>query len=658
MPRTITSATSLDNLRREAKRWLAALRAGDASARERFGLAYPAGPATPTLRDVQHALAREYGLESWVALKHALEARRDAGGDAGSMTPEQYQRMAEDLVCAFNEGDEAALQRLNDRYRSSSRRSGGRDFTFDDLGAVVWARVYAYRQRTFRGEPRYLLLEEAQTMIAQNAGYASWAALTRAGGIRIAPVPAYVVDTRESRIAPRRLLSDGDWDELIDVVKQRHITAIDAGGQMTAAVLARIAEIDHVTALNLAGARQLGDDGLRHLARMPQLQRLVLNEYPGGRLTDRGLEVLRQLPDLRSFEMTWQRGVTDEGVRNLKYCERLEQVDLMGTATGDGAIEALTGKPNLREFKTGRLVTDAGLPLLHQFPRMKALHTDASAIPNAGGGAGASLLIDGPFTNKGMAGLTGLAGVTDLDFFWHVTGITSEAFAYLVGLPNLASLAADGGLSDDVAMRHIGSLPRLRSLRAQESTATDDGFEALSRSRTLERFWGRDCPNFGSRAFVAFSTMPALRALGVSCKNVDDTALARWPDFPALRDLTPIGVLDGGFRHIGRCARLERLTCMYCRETTDLATEHIAALQLKYYYAGLTLITDRSLEILGRMTSLEQIDLYECKGVTDAGLAFLAALPRLRKVALDSLPGVTLEGTRVFPSRVQVQYST
>jgi hypothetical protein len=97
---------------------------------------------------------------------------------------------------------------------------------------------------------------------------------------------------------------------------------------------------------------------------------------------------------------------------------------------------------------------------------------------------------------------------------------------------------------------------------------------------------------------------------------------------------------------------------MYCRETTDAATEQIAQLQIKYYYAGLTQITDRSLEILGRMQSLEQIDLYECNGVTDSGLVHLAALPRLREVNLDSLPGVTLEGTRVFPVQVRVRYST
>jgi hypothetical protein len=43
---------------------------------------------------------------------------------------------------------------------------------------------------------------------------------------------------------------------------------------------------------------------------------------------------------------------------------------------------------------------------------------------------------------------------------------------------------------------------------------------------------------------------------------------------------------------------------------------------------------------------------------TDAGLVHLAGLPRLREVHLDSLPGVTLAGTRVFPAGVKVQYST
>jgi hypothetical protein len=225
-------------------------------------------------------------------------------------------------------------------------------------------------------------------------------------------------------------------------------------------------------------------------------------------------------------------------------------------------------------------------------------------------------------------------------------------------MPNLRTLGADGKLSDDATMRHIAALPHLRRLRIQETAATDAGFESLGRSQTISHIWGRECPHLTGRGFVALSRMRALRSLGVGLQKVDDTALATLPDFPSLRELTPVGVLDRGFIHVGRCAKLERLTCMYCRETTDAATEHIAGLPLKYYYAGLTQITDRSLEILGEMRTLEQVELFECKGVTDHGLKHLAALPRLREVQFDGLPGITLEGTRVFPARVRVKYWT
>src|SRR5262245_27092424 len=118
----------------------------------------------------------------------------------------------------------------------------------------------------------------------------------------------------------------------------------------------------------------------------------------------------------------------------------------------------------------------------------------------------------------------------------------------------------------------------------------------------------------------------------------------------------PMDVKDDGFRHVGRCAKLADLWCMYCRDTNDAATKHIAGLPLKTYYAGLTQITDRSLEILGLMTTLELIELYETKSVTDAGLAYVASLPRLREIRLSGLPNVTLEGSKVFPAHVRVKY--
>ena len=97
---------------------------------------------------------------------------------------------------------------------------------------------------------------------------------------------------------------------------------------------------------------------------------------------------------------------------------------------------------------------------------------------------------------------------------------------------------------------------------------------------------------------------------------------------------------------------------MYCRDTTDVATEHLLGLsRLKTYYAGATKITDRSLELLSRISSLEQLAFYECLGISDAGLPFLARLPRLREADFSGSPNVTLAGTRVFPNRVRVKHT-
>jgi hypothetical protein len=337
----------------------------------------------------------------------------------------------------------------------------------------------------------------------------------------------------------------------------------------------------------------------------------------------------------------------------------LENVNLLGSPTGDGALQALRGKTKLHRLNTGRLVTDAGLPYLQAIPRFKTWAGGEIKYGLMSAEAGPThLLLDGPVTDKGLAALAGLNGLFGLSFFWHVSALTPDALEPLKHLPKLGFLGCEGKLCDDTAMRLIASIPALRMLMAQGTVASDDGFEALSRSPTLEYIWGRECPNLTGRGFVALASLPALRGLAVSCKQVDDASLTALARFPALKELMPMDVPDAGFRHVGRCEELEKLTCMYCRDTTDAATEHLKRLtKLKSYYAGATQITDRSLEILGGIHSLEQIEFYECKNVTNAGLPFLARLPKLRKVEFGGLPNVTLAGTKVFPTGVRVRHS-
>jgi hypothetical protein len=206
-------------------------------------------------------------------------------------------------------------------------------------------------------------------------------------------------------------------------------------------------------------------------------------------------------------------------------------------------------------------------------------------------------------------------------------------------------------------MRHIAALPNIRMLMGQGAVATDRGFELLSRSQTIEYIWGRECPNFNSSGFVALSRMPSLKGLAISCKFVEEAALASLPDFPSLTEFMPMDVGDEGFRHIGRSKQLESLILMYCRDTTDVATSHITEMpNLKKYHAGYTLITDASLELLSRIKSLEEISFEGCKFITDAGIPFLTTLPRLREVSIGGCPKVTRSGMKGFASSVRANY--
>ena len=88
MNRKLTPRSTLENLKREAKRWLTALRANDAEARARFDRANPDLSGDPTLRDVQHALAREHGLPGWTELRNQVSS--DKHPDAGRAEREAW----------------------------------------------------------------------------------------------------------------------------------------------------------------------------------------------------------------------------------------------------------------------------------------------------------------------------------------------------------------------------------------------------------------------------------------------------------------------------------------------------------------------------------------------------------------------------------------
>jgi len=640
MSESLPPRRTLESLKKEAKHWLAALTSGATDAIDRYRRAMGTDPAEPTLRDVQLALAREHGFAGWTALKIALEP--DPAASANSL--QRYEAAASALLEAYQTGTPEALERHYSYTWHRRAWEGMRRYVQLDLGK---------RPEVPDGDVP-ITLDDARYLVAREHGFDDWSRLLKfvaaiPGGVPLTVKPMGV--GARSGVDDRGEFFSRDWNALLSRLRVGAAVRLGANGQMTDGMLKQVAEVGGIEELDLGGSKAVTDEGVAHLAQMQSLRRVDLS---GTGVTDRGLAALRSLGALTHLSLAGTR-VTDDGMRHLEHCSRLEAINLMWTATGDGALRALAGKPALAHFQSGNGITDAGLPILHDFPVFKQWQggepsmalLSYSAEPN-------QLLLRGPFTDRGMAALRGLDGLFGLNLDASELRITAAALEPLTSLPNLGWLSVD---ARDDWMPAIARMPRLRFLGCQDTATGDNGFVALSRSPSLEMFWGRRSLNLQRRGFEALATMPSLRGLSTSLRNVDDAGLSALPSFPALRELMPIDVPDAGYRHIGRCQNLESLVLMYCRETTDAATEQITDLEnLSYYFNSYTTITDRTPALLATMPSLERITFDACHNLTDDGVRQLRVLPRLKelRVAGARLTGAVTSG---FPPAVKVHYN-
>jgi hypothetical protein len=634
-----TPRRSLESYRKEAKRWLRRLRDGDPAARARLERALPGdNPAHPTLRDTQLALARELGYPGWDALRAAL-------ADA-PLAP--FLEKVAALLGAYRLGTPEAMER---HYRLTWHRRA-----WEAMKRYV--RLDLGRQA---GDPDFeadLTEDDARTLIAREHAYRSWdelvedVAARRPEGGPFTARPVEVLrggneGTEERGRHPER--HSRDWRVTLDRLLGKDAIGLDAHGQMTDALLADVARLDHLTILVLGGSRAVTDEGVRHLARLPRLRHLNLS---GTGVTDEGLPALADLPFLETLTLSGT-AVTDGGSPALGSLDALRRVDLMGTRTGDGALKALAGKPHLADLRSGNGCTDRGLAVLKEYPALREWRGEETSLSLMAFDARPThLMLRGRFTDLGVEALIGLDGLFSLNLDQADIGITARGLAHLSGLPRLARLAWPAA---DADMPVIAALPHLRHLSCQDTTATDDGWVALSRSRTLEQIWGRDTVNLSDRGFRALAGMATMTALAVGLRGVSDAGLAALPEMPALTELVPMGVPDPSYRHIGACQHLEVLTLMYCRETGDEATRHLVRLpRLRRYFASYTRITDVTPALLATIPTLEEVTLSGCAGVTDRGVAALAGLPRLRSVEVSGrgvtgpVRGMFAAGVRVF----------
>lgn len=149
----------------------------------------------------------------------------------------------------------------------------------------------------------------------------------------------------------------------------------DVGGTATRNSAGQITAIDF-------RASWVTDAMLRRLVGMPALTSLNLSLT---RVTDQGMQELRNLPGIVELDLRFAEYVTDEGIAALKGWRKLKRLDLHGTKASDTSLDHIAGITSLETLDVGSvMLTDVGLERLTVLPNLKALTIGGNELGDAG----------------------------------------------------------------------------------------------------------------------------------------------------------------------------------------------------------------------------------------------------------------------------------
>ncbi|HUQ90614.1 MAG TPA: hypothetical protein VM120_02960 [Bryobacteraceae bacterium] len=253
-----------------------------------------------------------------------------------------------------------------------------------------------------------------------------------------------------------------------------------ASSAMTDAQLAKLPRDSRT--LNLEGA-QISDAGLRHVARLTNLEELNLSNTS---VSDAGLAHLAGLQKLRKVVLA-NTYVEGEGLAHLKS---VADLDVHGSPLTNGAVSVLAGLTGLRRLSLASTDISDGAAL-DQLKSVVALDLGSTDLTDSGLKALASLpqleeliLRDARFTDKGLVHLAGLKNLRRLDLIR--TRISDQGMRHLTGLSSLRSLSLDYGELYDASMEILAALD-LEELSLDNTHITDQAVARLKEFRHLKK---------------------------------------------------------------------------------------------------------------------------------------------------------------------------
>jgi hypothetical protein len=482
----------------------------------------------PRLRDAQLAIARQYGFDSWDALRAHIEQLTGRARVDQRRRGIDYEDPVQDVIPLEGPLTADSARQLAERGVSGVKvdPSVPRD-TLKHLASVQTLRRLDLSHRTDLVDADLAFLEAMPQLTAVSL---AWCQKVGDKGV------AYLRGHQELEQVSLHWTAAGD-EAVAALVAKRALARVVLGNNLTDTGVARLRDFpalatagDLDSFLAVSGGRALTDQALAYIGELKGLAALDVHTSVFGSpyYTARGAAHLKNLPSLEALNFHGQLA-TDAVLNEIAAIPRLRSLHCQDIVSGDAGFIALGACASLENLgaRFCSHITDRGFAAIAGLPLL------------------ATLGLGGPkLTDAAMAHLAGAPALGDLAPILF----GDDAFVHIARIPNLKKLTnMYNRATTDTATRHLRNHPQLVHYSAFGTQITDESLRILAGFQKLETLEFENCAGITDTGLRELKNLNQLRRVSAwSCVNVKGTWLdAMPPSVEAKSDLGPPGQAEG-----------------------------------------------------------------------------------------------------------------